>query len=135
MLTDKQKYRLNSVFAADNHVALLVCWQFYQDRIAAYAAYPPKGKKLVGRLIETLAGTIPDELKELRSLRTTFQRRRADILAYFDHPGTSNGPTEAINGRLEHLRGIALEFRNRSNYLIWSLLHAGGLAALLQPYL
>jgi transposase len=27
------------------------------------------------------------------------------VLAYFDRPGTSNGPTEAINGRLEHLRG------------------------------
>ncbi|MFL3896334.1 transposase, partial [Pseudomonas aeruginosa] len=30
---------------------------------------------------------------------------------YFDRPGTSNGPTEAINGRLEHLRGTALGFR------------------------
>jgi hypothetical protein len=29
------------------------------------------------------------------------------VLAYFDRPGTSNGPTEAINGRLEHLRGTA----------------------------
>lgn len=135
LLTSKQKHRLNSVFAADNHAALLVCWQFYQDTIAAYAAPPSKGKKLMNRLIDTLAGTIPDELKELRSLRTTFQRRRADILAYFDHPGTSNGPTEAINGRLEHLRGIALGFRNRGNYLIRSLLHAGGLGPLLQPYL
>lgn len=135
LLTGKQKHRLNSVFAADNHAALLVCWQFYQDTIAAYAAPPSKGKKLMNRLIDTLTGTIPDELKELRSLRTTFQRRRADILAYFDHPGTSNGPTEAINGRLEHLRGIALGFRNRGNYLIRSLLHAGGLGPLLQPYL
>src|SRR5699024_8115911 len=104
LLTDKQKHPLNTVFAADNHAALLVCWQFYQDTIAAYAAHPRKGKELMGRLIDTLASTIPDELNELCSLRTTFQRRRADILAYFDHPGTSNGPTEAINGRLEHLR-------------------------------
>lgn len=58
-----------------------------------------------------------------------------DILAYFDHPGTSNGPTEAINGRLEQLRGIALGFRYRGNYLIRSLLHDGGLGPLLQPYL
>jgi hypothetical protein len=35
-----------------------------------------------------------------------------DVLAYFDWPGTSNVPTEAINGRLEHLRGSALGFRN-----------------------
>ncbi|SMX95366.1 Transposase [Brevibacterium aurantiacum] len=86
-------------------------------------------------LINKLSATIPDELIELRSLRTTFQRRRGDILAYFDHPRTSNGPTEALNGRLEHLRGIALGFRNRSNYLIRSLLHAGGMDRLLQPYL
>ena len=127
--------RLNSVFGADNHAALLECWQFYQDTIAAYAAHPRKGKDLMSRLIDTLASTIPHELNELRSLRTTFQRRRADILAYFDHPGTSSGPTEAINGRLEHLRDIALGFRNRGNYLIRSLLHAGGMPALLQPYL
>ena len=35
-----------------------------------------------------------------------------DALAYFDHPSSSNGPTEAVNGRLEHLRGIALGIRN-----------------------
>ncbi|WP_193081965.1 ISL3 family transposase, partial [Brevibacterium aurantiacum] len=135
LLSDKQKHRLNTVFAADDHAALVVCWQFHQDTIAAYAAAPAKGKTIMAGLIHKLADTIPDELKELRSLRTTFQRRRADILAYFDHPGTSNGPTEAINGRLEHLRGIALGFRNRSNYLIRSLLHAGGMSRLLQPYL
>ncbi|GEB24933.1 hypothetical protein BAU01nite_36660 [Brevibacterium aurantiacum] len=26
LLTDKQKHHLNSVFAADNHAALVVCW-------------------------------------------------------------------------------------------------------------
>ena len=39
------------------------------------------------------------------------------MLAYFDRPGTSNGPTEAVNGRLEHLRGTALGFRNLTNYI------------------
>jgi transposase len=37
-------------------------------------------------------------------------RRRDDVLAYFDHRA-SNGPTEAINGRLEALRRNALGFR------------------------
>ena len=45
---------------------------------------------------------------------------------YFDHPRTSNGPTEAINGRLEHLRGSALGFRNLTHYIARSLLEAGG---------
>jgi transposase len=39
-------------------------------------------------------------------------KRAVDVLAHFDRPATSNGPTEAINGRLEHLRGSALGFRN-----------------------
>ena len=40
--------------------------------------------------------------------------------------GTSNGPTEAINGRLEHLRGSALGFRNLTNYIARALLETGG---------
>ena len=56
----------------------------------------------------------------------TLQRRRQDILAYFDHPGTSNGPTEAINGLLEHLRGTARGFRNLTHYIARCLLDAGG---------
>ena len=44
----------------------------------------------------------------------------------FDRPGTSNGPTEANNGRLEHLRGSALGFRNLTNYIARCLLETGG---------
>jgi transposase len=44
-------------------------------------------------------------------------------LAFFDH--ASNGPTEAINGRLEALRRNALGFRNLTHYRIRSLLHSG----------
>lgn len=55
----------------------------------------------------------------------TLKRRAADVLAYFDRPGTSNGPTEAINGRLEHLRGSALCFRHLTNYVARSLLESG----------
>lgn len=59
--------------------------------------------------INTLTSTrVPRGLTELMTLGRTLKRRAGDILAYFDHPHTSNGPTEAINGRLEHLRGSAL---------------------------
>ncbi|WP_102165681.1 transposase [Actinotignum urinale] len=54
------------------------------------------------------------------------------MLAYFTHPGSSNGPTEALNGRLEHLRGIGLGFTNLDNYITRSLLHARGLTQTLQ---
>ncbi len=61
--------------------------------------------------------------------------RPADVLAFFDLPGTSNGPTEAINGRLEHLRGSALGFRNLANYTARSLLEAGGFRPLATPWI
>ena len=69
---------------------------------------------------------------EIRKLGRTM-KQRADILAFFDRPGTSNGPTEAINGRLEHLRGSALGFRNLTNYIARSLLETGGFRPQLHP--
>ena len=61
-------------------------------------------------LIDSLTHGVPGALTELITLGRTLKKRAADVLAYFDRPGTSNGPTEAINGRLEHLRGSALGF-------------------------
>ena len=77
--------------------------------------------------INTLTSTrVPRGLTELITLGRTLKRRAGDILAYFDHPHTSNGPTEAINGRLEHLRGSALGFRNLTHYITRCLLETGG---------
>ena len=59
--------------------------------------------------------------------RTPMQLLADGVLAYFTHRA-SNGPTEAINGRLEALRRNALGFRNLINYRIRSLLHCGSLA-------
>ncbi|MFV0406936.1 MAG: transposase, partial [Propioniciclava sp.] len=59
-------------------------------------------------------------------LGRTLYKQRADILAWFDHPGSSNDPTDAINGRHEHLQGTTLGFQNLFNYRIRSLLEAGG---------
>jgi len=69
------------------------------------------------------------------ALAQTLKQRAADVLAYFDRPGTSNGPTEAVNGRLEHLRGSALGFRNLTNYIARSLLETGGFRPRLHPRL
>ena len=77
-------------------------------------------------LIESVSRGVPAALTEIITLGRSLTRRAADILAYFDRPRTSNGPTEAINGRLEHLRGSALGFRNLTNYIARSLLEAGG---------
>ena len=77
--------------------------------------------------------SVPSSLTELITLGRTLKRRAADILAYFDNPHTSNGPTEAINGCLEHLRGSALGFRNLTNYIARYLLETGGFRPQLHP--
>ena len=100
--------------------------------IAAYR-HPDRarGRELMGELIAAVSAGVPRALKEVITLGRTLKRRAADVLAYFDRPGTSNGPTEAINGRLEHLRGSALGFRNLTNYVARSLLETGGFRPLL----
>jgi hypothetical protein len=56
--------------------------------------------------------------------------RRADAGA---RPGCApdrlGGGQRAINGRLEHLRGSALGFRNLTNYIARSLLESGGFSS------
>ena len=136
LLTTKQKARLTALFATDRHVPVEVTWNIYQDMIAAYRD-PDRaaGRTAMTKLIDTLSSGVPAVLSELVTLGRTLKRRAADVLAYFERPGTSNGPTEAINGRLEHLRGSALGFRNLTNYIARSLLETGGFRPRLHPRL
>jgi hypothetical protein len=87
----------------------------------------------MGQLVASIGSGVPTALTEIVTLGRTLKQRAADVLAYFDRPGTSNGPTEAINGRLEHLRGSALGSRNLTNYIDRSLLDTGGVRPRLHP--
>lgn len=79
---------------------------------------------MIQRLISSLEQATPDRLKKGQTLARALTERAADNLVYFHLPRTANGPTEAINGSLEHLRGIALTFRNLTHYSR-SLIHTG----------
>ena len=128
LLTDTQARRLEALFADDRHAAVQASWGVYQRLIQAYRTEEAGlGKYLMQRLIDSLRQAVPEGLEEIQTLARTLTERASDILAYFDRPRTSNGPTEAINGRLEHLRGIALGFRNLTHYTIRSLIHTGRL--------
>ena len=128
LLTDTQTERLETLFADERHAAVQAAWGVYQRLIQAYRTEDPGlGKYLMRRLIDSLKQAIPEGLEEIQTLARTLTERASDILAYFDRPRTSNGPTEAAGGRLEHLRGIALGFRNLTHYTIRSLIHTGRL--------
>jgi transposase len=136
LLTDKQKDRLAALFADDAHIEVEATWGIYQRMIAAYREPDrAKGRELMVKLIESITSGVPQALTEIVTLGRTLKRRATDVLAYFDRPGTSNGPTEAINGRLEHLRGSALGFRNLTHYIARSLLETGGFKPHLHPRL
>ena len=135
-LTDKQIARLKDLFTGDEHVQVEATWGIYQRMIDAYRQPDrSRGRDLMEKLIDSVSQGVPAALTEVSTLGRTLKKRAADVLAYFERPGTSNGPTEAINGRLEHLRGSALGFRNLTNYIARSLLESGGFRPQLHPRL
>lgn len=128
LLKPKQKIRLWEAFTANTaHAAVEVIYGVYQQLITAYEASGKReGKIAMYKLLKSIRSGVPKELPELAQLGRSLWKCHREILAYFD-VGASNGPVEAINGRLEHLRGIALGFRNRNHYILRSLIHSGQL--------
>ena len=136
LLTDQERQRISALFADEKHLDVEATRGVYQAMVAAYRDPDrARGKTTMTSLIAALSSGVPAALTELRHLGRTLMQRAADVLAYFDRPGTSNGPTEALNGRLEHLRGSALGFRNLTNYIARALLEAGGFRPRLHPEL
>lgn len=140
LLSDKRKDWLWLLFneheKADAYTPLEATWRIYQKLIAAYRHKNRKvGRRMVEEVIAACASGVPAGLVEIRKLGRTLKHRAADVVAFFDHEGSSNGPTEAINGRLEHLRGSALGFRNLAHYIARSLLETGGFRPRLHPEL
>ena len=94
LLTNAQAERLEALFADDRHAAVQAAWGVYQRFIQAYRTEDPGlGKHLMQQLIDSLEQAIPDGLEEIQTLARTLTSRSQDILAYFDRPRTSNGPT------------------------------------------
>lgn len=126
--TDRQKQRVDRLLEDETNRDLKLAEGVYQKIIDCYRQNDRrKGKNMMKELIESMAvkGSAPN-CPELLTLGRTLKRRMSDVLAFFDWSNSANGPTEAINGRLETLRGIALGFRNQENYKTRSLIHAGG---------
>ncbi|WP_235026540.1 transposase, partial [Dietzia lutea] len=121
------RFRKGPFTAHDAHAAVEVTYRLYQGLINAYEQ-PRRldGKIAMYKLLRSIQSRVPTGLPELAQLGRSLWKRHREILAYFD-VGASNGRVEAINGRLEYLRGIALGFRNLKHYILRSLIHSGQL--------
>lgn len=128
--------RLKTAFAHDEHAEVEATWDLPAHR-RGLPPHPDRatGKKDLQAVIDDLTEGVPTQLTNLITLGRTLKRRALDVLAYFDHPGISNSPTAAINGRLEHLRGTALGFHDLVQYVIRVLLDTGGLRTELRRHL
>ncbi len=125
-LTDRQRARLESAFAADErHVEVELAWLCAQQvRSAYHQDTHAAGKAIAMKIVDTFA-TCP--IPEVARLGKTLKTWRTEFLGYFDTAGASNGGTEAVNGLIELHRRIARGFRNRDNYRLRMLLIGGGL--------
>jgi len=103
---------------------LKIAWHAYQGIIDCYRMSKKREANSKMRSIINELRMLKGSNSELAQLGRSLHKRLADLLAFFD-VGVSNGPVEAINGRLEHLRGIALGFRNLNHYILRSLIHSG----------
>lgn len=135
-VTEKQQAKLDAAFENTDHDPVQQTWEMYQQIMAAYRnPNRAQAKQDLMAVINSISTGVANELKELQTLGRTMKRRADDILAYFDHARTSNGPTEAINGRIEHLRGTALGFRNILHYITRALLDTGGFRTQIHSFL
>ncbi len=128
LVTAKQKAKLETALEAhDAHAAIEITAWCYQELIAAYGN-PNRwtGKLTRFKRLKRIRSGVRKGLDELAQLGRNLRRRYHEILAFFD-VGISNGLIDAINGRLEHLRGLALRFRNLGHYILRSLIHSGQL--------
>ena len=129
LLTDAQAERLENLFADDRHAAVQASWGVYQRPVPGLQGRGPG------------PGTVPDATAH-RLLEAGRPRRAGgdpDTGQDHDrkscpHPWPTStalvppmAPRQAINRRLEHLRGIALGLRNLTSYTIRSLIHTGRL--------
>jgi transposase len=62
---------------------------------------------------------------ECRRLARTIRRWKHEVLAWHVTDGASNGPTEAVNLAIKHIKRVGRGFRNFDNYRLRLLLHCG----------
>ena len=102
LLTDRQRQRLTALFADDRHVEVAAVWGIYQRMIAVNTAYREpnrtRSRELMSMLIDSVSQGLPKALSEVVMQGRTLNKRAADVLAYFDRPGTSNGPAAPLPG-------------------------------------
>jgi transposase len=123
-LTEKQQAKISKcLHAGDPTDEVNLTWQCYQQLRSIYHAAPAKGREIAARVLDSFH-TCP--IPEVARLGRTLRAWRAQVLAYFDTSGVSNGGTEAINLIIEKVRRLAHGFKDFDHYRLRIMLAANG---------
>jgi len=90
---------------------------------AAPLDLPRRPRQIAEKVLDSF-NTCP--IPEVARLGRTLRAWRAQVLAYFDTSGVSNGGTEAINLIIEKVRRLAHGFKNFDHYRLRIMLAADG---------
>ena len=123
-LTERQQAKITACLdAGDPQDEVNVAWQCYQQLRSIYHAVPAKGREIAAKILDSFP-TYP--IPEVARLGRTLRAWKAQVLAYFDTSGVSNGGTEAINLIIEKVRRLAHGFRDFDHYRLRIMLAANG---------
>jgi transposase len=113
-LTEPQQAKISRCLdVGDLRDEVTITWQCYQQLRSIYHASPAKGREIAIKVLDSFH-TCP--IPEVARLGRTLRAWKAQILAYFDTHGVSNGSTEAINLIIEKARRLAHGFKDFDHY-------------------
>jgi transposase len=111
------------LIAGDPNGELTLAWTVAQDLMGLYQlTNPATAREQANTLITDLRGC---PIAELARLGRTLHAWRTELLARFEHPTVSNGPTENLNLKIKNTKRRARGFRNFDNYRLRLLLNHG----------
>jgi transposase len=123
-LTERQQAKISRCLDAGDPIGEVdLAWQCYQQLRSIYHAVPANGRQIAIKVLDNFH-TCP--IPEVARLGRTLRAWRAQILAYFETHGVSNGGTEAINLIIEKVRRLAHGFKDFDHYRLRILLAADG---------
>jgi transposase len=104
-------------------IAWTIAWTIAQQIMALYQHRGPvKAHAQVTELIAVLRSC---PIAELARLGRTLHAWRDELVAHFDHPAVSNGPTENLNLKIKNTKRVARGYRNFEHYRLRLLLNHG----------
>ena len=123
-LSAKARARLETgLVAGDPDGEVTIAWAIAQQVMALYRLDDPAQAR--GRAADLVAALRACPIAELARLGRTLRVWRDELVAHFDHPDVSNGPTENLNLKIKNTKRIARGYRNFAHYRLRLLLNHG----------